>query len=202
MNDPEQPARLDLGPLPSAKLIALRDGFEAQEIPYAFGGAIALYYYRDPRSTIDIDINVFVPPEQQSDTISLLESIYDFDAENAAARIARDGQTRTLWGTTYVDLFFANTEFHEGMARRARRKPFLDTKINVISPEDLLVCKMLFDRPSDWIDIEAVVRAKRVELDQGYLESALEMFVERSDARFARWHQIMRQGGEATDTSS
>ncbi len=30
-------------------------------IPHAFGGALALAYYAEPRATIDIDLNVFVP---------------------------------------------------------------------------------------------------------------------------------------------
>ena len=31
------------------------------ELPHAFGGALALAYYAEPRSTIDIDVNVFIP---------------------------------------------------------------------------------------------------------------------------------------------
>jgi hypothetical protein len=77
------------------------------------------------------------------------------------------------------------------MAQRVRRKPFLETEINVLSPEDLLVCKMLFDRPKDWLDVEAVVRGGRTELDREYLESGLELFVDRTDARFDRWRAVV-----------
>lgn len=41
--------------LASQKVLALRDALEEHAVPYAFGGAIALFYCRDPRSTIDID---------------------------------------------------------------------------------------------------------------------------------------------------
>ncbi len=187
MSPVEQPASPELGPLPSEKIIALRDLFETNHVPYAFGGAIALFYYRDPRSTIDIDVNVFLPPERQPEVTTLLQSLYDIDVEKVAADVTTTGQARSLWGATFIDLFFADTRFHEAMARRVQRKPFLETEINVLSPEDLLVCKMLFDRPKDWLDVQAVVANAQVKLDERYVESALELFVDRSDARFERW---------------
>ena len=36
------------------------DAFERSGLPYAFGGAIALLYAGEPRSTADIDLNVFI----------------------------------------------------------------------------------------------------------------------------------------------
>ena len=33
-------------------------------VPHAFGGALALAYYAEPRATIDIDLNVFVPADR------------------------------------------------------------------------------------------------------------------------------------------
>ena len=34
------------------------------DLPHAFGGALALAYYAEPRATIDIDLNVFVPTDR------------------------------------------------------------------------------------------------------------------------------------------
>lgn len=186
--EPSPPA---LSLLPSEKVLALRDALERAEIPYAFGGAIALFYYRDPRSTIDIDVNVFLPPERQADVVEVLADLYPVDAERVAADVAATGQARSAWDATYVDLFFADTEFHDVMARRVRREPFLDSEINVLSAEDLLVCKLLFDRAKDWVDVEAVVATMGERLDRAYVESALELFVERKDARFARWRATL-----------
>ncbi|HVR05500.1 MAG TPA: nucleotidyl transferase AbiEii/AbiGii toxin family protein [Solirubrobacteraceae bacterium] len=197
MNDREQPVSAGLGPLPSEKIVALRDVFETNDVPYAFGGAIALFYYRDPRSTIDIDVNIFLPPERQVEIIGLLRPVYDIDVAQVAADVTTTGQARSLWGATYVDLFFADTEFHDAMARRVQRKPFLDTEINVLSPEDLLVCKMLFDRPKDWLDVEAVVASGQVTVDRRYIESALGLFVDPADARFDRWRAIVNLTGQA-----
>lgn len=191
MNEADPSARPEAGPLPSEKILALSELLENREIPYAFGGAIALFYYRDPRSTIDIDVNIFLPTERQSEVAEALGTLYPIDAAKVSAEIEAAAQTRSLWGDTNVDLFFANTDFHTQMAERKRRQPFLGGEIDVLSAEDLLVCKMLFDRPKDWLDIEAVAQTIGPELDQPYIASALEMFVESTDARFDRWRTIL-----------
>lgn len=44
-------------------------------ISHAFGGALALGYVAEPRGTVDIDVNVFVPPEQVDDVGDALRPI-------------------------------------------------------------------------------------------------------------------------------
>lgn len=185
MTGPHPPAGAHL--LPSEKVLALRDALERHQIPYAFGGAIALFYYRDPRSTIDIDLNIFLPPRRHAEVVQVLATLYPIEAEKVGADVAAAGQARSTWDATYLDLFFADIDFHDAMAKRVRRQPFLGGEINILSPEDLLVCKMLFDRPKDWVDVDAVVQALGERLDRSYVESALALFVESTDPRFARW---------------
>lgn len=50
--DPSPPERL-VEPTWSEKVLQLNEALRASGIPYAFGGAIALNYYREPRSTLD-----------------------------------------------------------------------------------------------------------------------------------------------------
>ena len=48
------------------KVAKLHETFERHGIPYAVGGAIALdYYIAEPRGTVDIDIDVFLPPQDR-----------------------------------------------------------------------------------------------------------------------------------------
>ncbi len=101
MSEAAQPERPEQGPLPSEKIVALRDALEDHRIPYAFGGAVALFYYRDPRSTIDIDVNIFLPPEQRAEVETALGSVYPLDHQQFDEDIGRTGQMRSLWGTTY-----------------------------------------------------------------------------------------------------
>ena len=74
--------------------------------------------------------------------------------------VERDGQARVWWGITPVDLFFAYDPIHAAMREDARQVPFGDGTIPILSPEHLVVCKAVFDRPQDWVDIAAIGAAK------------------------------------------
>jgi hypothetical protein len=37
--------------------------------------------------------------------------------------------------------------------------PFADATIPILAPEHLAVCKVIFDRPRDWVDIDAMLAA-------------------------------------------
>ncbi len=41
------------------RILALDEALAA--VPHTFGGTLALAYYAEPRATIDIDVNLFVP---------------------------------------------------------------------------------------------------------------------------------------------
>jgi hypothetical protein len=136
------------------KVLAL-DGALAG-VPHAFGGALALAYHAEPRATIDIDINVFVPVEDVDRVLSPLRAL-GVEVDDAASGIARDGQVRVMWDRTPVDLFFAYDPFHAAADRDAVEVPFADEVIRVLSAEHLTVCKVVFDRSKDWVDIDAML---------------------------------------------
>jgi hypothetical protein len=127
------------------------------DIPHAFGGAIALAYYAEPRATYDIDLNVFVRATEVDRVSRPLRDLSIAIDPRASALIERDGQARIFWDSTPIDLFFAYDRFHEAAARACRLVPFADTTIPVLSAEHLLVCKVIFDRPKDWVDIDAMI---------------------------------------------
>jgi hypothetical protein len=63
--------------------------------------------------------------------------------------------------------------------------------IPVLSIEDLLICKALFDRSKDWVDIEAVAKTRRGELDRSYINSWLGRFLPADDPRHARIEALL-----------
>jgi hypothetical protein len=59
------------------------------------------------------------------------------------------------------------------LARRKRLAPFGKAQVNVVSIEDLIVYKLIADRPQDRADIAAVVAAHRIggeAIDWAYIE--------------------------------
>lgn len=128
------------------------------DVPHAFGGALALAYYAEPRATIDIDVNVFVPATRFAEVAGPLRTLgADVDDPAAADVVARDGQVRIMWDATPLDLFFAYDPFHDAAAKARRTVPFADGSIPILSAEHLLVCKAVFNRGKDWVDIESVL---------------------------------------------
>jgi len=138
------------------KVSALDRQLTEAHIPHAFGGALALAYYAEPRTTIDIDLNIFVAPTEHSPVATAFSKL-GVDAKTDRRVLERDGQCRIWWGRTPLDLFYAYDELHAAMAKAVRRVPFADGRIPILSPEHLIVCKASYDRPKDWLDIEQMV---------------------------------------------
>jgi hypothetical protein len=126
-------------------------------VPHAFGGALALAYYAEPRATIDIDLNLFVPVERYQEVAGPLSGLGVSMDDRVAELVRRDGQARAMWDDTPVDLFFAYDPFHAAAAAARRVVPFADAAIPILGPEHLIVCKAVFNRPQDWVDVEAML---------------------------------------------
>jgi hypothetical protein len=154
--------------------------------PHAFGGALALAYYAEPRATVDIDVNVFVPVERFPEIADRLVGIgARADDPSIATLIGRDGQARVMWDDVPLDLFLSYDPFHDAAEARRRMVPFGDGTIPVLAPEHLLVCKAVFDRPRDWVDIDAVL-ADGVDLDVAEILRWVGRIAGDEDRRFDR----------------
>ena len=181
-------------PLPG-KIAALDAALAEVGISHAFGGALALAYYAEPRATIDIDVNLFVTPSAHPRVATALAGL-GVDAAIDEDALAREGQCRVWWGRTPLDLFYAYDEVHERMRERARRVPFAEGEIPILSPEHLIVCKVAYDRAKDWIDIEQML-AFVDHLDVAEVESQLARLLGESDPRAARFHELRASAGGA-----
>ena len=143
----------------------------------AIGGALALAYHAEPRGTVDADVDVAAGHEQAEAVVGLLAPL-GWVAERSASewlppvagvRLVRpDSPVR-------VDLFFSLSDaYDEVFARREWHSP-LGEPLPFLTAEDLTVFKLVFDRPKDWVDIEAMLQAGSLR-DLAYVErKALEM---------------------------
>jgi hypothetical protein len=154
------------------KILAMHKAFEEAEIAHAFGGALALAFYtQDPRATADIDVNVSVDSRDAQHVFRALPTGVAWDHEDLK-KVGRDDQIRIWWGRTPVDLFFQASPFHIGVAKRSVSHHFAGEELPFLSANDLAVFKALFDRPKDWLDIEAMLATKAV--NPAWVASTLE----------------------------
>jgi hypothetical protein len=178
-------------PALSEKVVAIDRALKDARIPHAFGGALALAYYAEPRATIDVDVNVFVPTSRM-DEIKIALAPLGVDTEVDEAALERDGQCRLWWENTAVDLFFSYDEVHEAMSENTRRVPFGDEEFEILSPEHLVICKISFDRVKDWMDIEQVLVAVE-HFDTGEVDRWLLRLVGAEDHRKQRFDELVAQ---------
>ncbi len=148
------------------QLLAVHDGLDAAGIPHAIGGAIALgYCVLEPRGTRDVDVNVFVGPRRARDVFAAMPEEVELDGA-ALEQAERDGQVRLNWGITPIDLFLSVLPFHDWAESHVREVPFEGRTIPVLDCTGLAVFKAMFARPRDWVDIEAMVEARSLDVDE------------------------------------
>jgi hypothetical protein len=185
---PKHPGRPENAPSLPDKVTAIHRALEEAKVPHAIGGALALAYYAEPRATIDIDLNVFVHTDHWPAICDALAPL-GVDVEVDEKQLNRDGQVRLWWERNPVDLFFSYDPFHDEMRSGARRVPFNGTTIPILAPEHLAVCKAMFDRPKDWLDIEQMLVATSP-LDVEEIRRWLERMVGKENPRMAKLLEI------------
>lgn len=179
------------------KIVAIGRALDEAELPHAFGGAHALAYYGTPRATHDIDLNVFVAASRADEVLAVLEAIGVSTAgQQQRAHIDRDGQVRLFWERTPLDLFFSYDPLHDHSMNRRRRVDFGGDEIHVLSAEDLIVYKIVFDREKDWRDLAEVVFAAGGDLELDYVRGWLDRIIAADDPRHARFERLVETGGE------
>ena len=154
------------------KVVALHHALAHGGIAHAFGGALALAYYAEPRTTVGLS---------------------HFDLARATlTRQRHDGQVRCRWGRTPIDLFFSYDSLHDAMRGAIQTVPFGPDTIPILGPEHLVVCKAVFNRPKDWLDIDQVL-ATVDGFDAADATKELERLVGSDDPRATRLHEAVER---------
>jgi hypothetical protein len=167
-------------------VVALHEALQTAGLPHAFGGALALAYYAEPRPTADIDLNVFVPPAECPRVRAALAAL-GAEAERDAPD--EDGELRLRCRHQGVHVFFSTDPLHAAMEAAARELPCNGTVVPVVAPEHLIVRKAILDREKDWVDIEAILANTRP-LDRGEAEKWLERLAGGADPRLVKFRGV------------
>jgi hypothetical protein len=178
----------------------LIDGLAPSGIPYAFGGAVALSAWSEPRATAHLDVALFLDPARVGDATSVIRSagvVIDEDAARAEA------QARGMFvghaGLVRIDVFVPSISFDR--VAEARRVPMriAGRETFVHSPEVLAVFKLLFYRPKDLLDVERMLQIRGDAFDRAFVRRALaEMLPD--DPRIESWDEICARNPLPRDT--
>ncbi len=153
-------------------IVAVHDHLDRAGISHAFGGALALGYVAEPRGTVDIDVNVFLPPAEMDRVADALAALGYQPAPRdekappvAGVRFEHETEPFPLDVFPSLDKRYAETE------RRRVLHPFgpQEKELPFLSPEDLCVFKLSFGRAQDWVDLQSVATV-RPDVDAEYIE--------------------------------
>lgn len=145
-------------------------------LSWAVMGGCARNAYAEPRATKDVDFVVEADP-QRFDGLERALLRAGFRQASAVTEPGEPVPDLVLYRDAAgrrIDILFAHTTFEQSaLNRRIALAPFEGTQAHVVSVEDLIVYKVLADRPQDRADIAAVVEAQRVRdvpIDWSYVE--------------------------------
>jgi hypothetical protein len=174
-------------------LVELAGLLGRQRVPYMVIGGLAAAVWGEPRTTLDVDVTVWVPDADIARLVERLEESFELLAPEPRAFIAR---TRVLPMRTRagirIDLIFGLLSFEEEAIRRALEVKVGSAVIRFCSPEDLILHKIISTRERDLADARAVVVRRLATLDFVYLEprvAELASLLERPEIaeRWATW---------------
>jgi len=145
-------------------------------IEYAIMGGIALQAWGRERVTRDIDLIVYlgeIEREKFLDTlikrgfkISKKESL---NAKEPSLPISCYYEEKTYGLWLEIDFFIAQTVYQKKALERSLEIEVLGKKIKIVQPEDLILHKLLANRPIDRVDVESVISEQKESLDKDYL---------------------------------
>jgi hypothetical protein len=148
-------------------------------IPYMLIGGLAVSLWGEPRATLDIDLSLWVEPDEFDSTVAAL-SIRLRPLPQDAAAFARETRVLPVVSSQEVraDLVFAALPAELEAIRRAQPTQVGGKTVNVAALEDLILMKLLSEREKDAEDARRLLQRFKGKLDRTYLEPRLSELAE------------------------
>jgi predicted nucleotidyltransferase len=151
---------------------------EAQGIEYMLIGGLAVGIWAEPRATVDIDFLVAIGLDD-FDTLKqkLIESsrfVFIHDKPMVFGKITFLRATLKSNTDISVDFLFADDEFKNRALQRKETVKVNDFSLNISSPEDLILLKLLSGREQDRLDAEKIIKIQKENLDKEYMKKWLQ----------------------------
>lgn len=161
-------------------LVALDHSCAATGVSWYLFGAQAALLYGSARLTADVDATVLLGDVSTEALVAALEAEGFQLRVNDPAFIAATRVIPVVHGGTGLpaDIVLGGPGLEELFLSRASMRDVGGAKVPVVSPEDLIVMKILAARDKDKEDIRAVLRAGRGTLELDAVRSTITMLEE------------------------
>lgn len=147
------------------------------KIPYLVTGGVAVVVWGRPRFTADIDIIIELEKTKVKQLVGILikKGYLDEDVVNEALRNQSEFNFIDNESGIKVDFWILkNNEFDKSRLKRGIAKKILNQKVDFISPEDLILTKLLWHQQSQSTrqleDIQSIMAILQNKLNFEYLK--------------------------------
>lgn len=147
------------------------------KIPYLVTGGVAVVVWGRPRYTADIDVIVELRVNKVGQLVSILEKegyIHEGAVRNALIHQSEFNFIDQASGIKVDFWILQDSDFDKSRLKRSVVKEIFGTKVNFISPEDLILKKLLWHQESQSTrqleDIQSIMAILKDKLDFAYLK--------------------------------
>lgn len=155
-------------------LVGVVGELERRGIRYMVIGGIAAARWGLPRATFDIDVTLLADDDQ---VIQAAEALGSPIVDDPTAFLERARMIPvSLADGTMLDLMAATIPYELAAVERARDVDIAGRAVKFVTPEDLIIHKVISERPHDYQDVEGVMRRQRGALDFDYMDPIVRGF--------------------------
>jgi predicted nucleotidyltransferase len=132
------------------KIVAAR--LDSEGIEYMMTGSMAMALYALPRMTRDIDIIIQISMQDISRIISLFENDFYIEKANVLEAIRSNGMFNIIHNESVIKVDFIIRKQEEYRLEEFSRRTVIvidGVKISVVTPEDLLLSKLVWAKHSE-----------------------------------------------------
>src|SRR2546428_11571594 len=152
-----------------AALANLVSWLREMEIRHMVIGGFAVTVWGEPRFTRDLDVTVSVPAHKFVQTIHLTCARFHSLSGDPLQFVTETRVLPILVEAVPVDLIFAALPYEEEAIARARTIHLKQGSVPVCSPEDLILHKIVSQRPRDHEDIKGAFPNRLAGRDYAHL---------------------------------
>jgi hypothetical protein len=172
----------------------LSEAFTRVGIPHAISGALALGAYGFVRATQDVDVLVVVPSTRWPETFALVRELgFSGDDRELIASLRERYVAQLRSGSAAVEILVPVLPYHRTLVGRAVSLEVAGRQVPFVSPEDLVVLKMLWRRTKDVADVQALLSAQGSTMDLGYVTRTLASILPADDPRHAELSALLER---------
>jgi hypothetical protein len=150
--------------------------FERIGTPYAIMGGLAVRIYGIPRPTYDVDLTIALDRARLPELYDLIRDLgYTVGDAHASGWVDLVAGMPVVKARLYlegrgidIDLFLAESSYQQQLLARRRRQELEGVPVWFVSPEDLVLLKLVSHRPRDVADVTDVLFTQG-QLDEVYM---------------------------------